>query len=76
MVDRANGPRLSSGITVVVQPNYASSGAVLVVDDEPEIRKMVSAVLTHAGYTVFVADSGDSAARVFFESTLMRSPCC
>jgi two-component system, cell cycle sensor histidine kinase and response regulator CckA len=52
---------------VVSQPSYGSSGAVLVVDDELEVRKMVSAVLAHAGYRVFLADSGDIAKRVFQE---------
>lgn len=44
---------------------YASSGAVLVVDDEAEIRKLVNALLTAAGYTVFLADSGEHALQVF-----------
>ena len=50
---------------VTPQANYASSGAVLVVDDEPEIRKLVSVILTTAGYTVFLADSGEHALRLF-----------
>ena len=52
-------------INVEPQISYGSSGAVLVVDDEPEVRKMISAVLTHAGYPVFLADSGESAIRSF-----------
>jgi DNA-binding NtrC family response regulator len=44
---------------------YASSGAVLVVDDEADIRKLVNALLTAAGYTVFLADSGEHALQVF-----------
>ncbi len=47
------------------EPSYASSGAVLVVDDELEIRKLVTAILTNAGYSVFQADSGESALRMF-----------
>ncbi len=44
---------------------YGSSGAILAVDDEPEVRKVVNVALTHAGYTVFLADSGDAALRLF-----------
>jgi CheY-like chemotaxis protein len=34
---------------------------ILVVDDEPEIRKLVSAMVTAKGYNVLTADSGDHA---------------
>lgn len=53
------------GINVEAESNFASSGAVLVVDDEPEIRKLVSNILTHAGYSVFLADSGERAISAF-----------
>jgi len=38
---------------------------VLVVDDEPEIRKLVTAMLTRNGYRVFTADTGQNAVRLF-----------
>lgn len=38
---------------------------ILVVDDEPEIRKLVTAMLTKAGYRVFTADTGENAVRMF-----------
>ena len=38
---------------------------ILVVDDEPEIRKLVSAMLTRSGYRVLTADSGENAIRLF-----------
>jgi DNA-binding NtrC family response regulator len=38
---------------------------ILVVDDEPEIRKLVTAMLTRNGYKVLTADSGDNAVRLF-----------
>ena len=38
---------------------------ILVVDDEPEIRKLVTAMLTRNGYRVLTADSGDNAIRLF-----------
>lgn len=34
---------------------------ILVVDDEPEIRKLVSAMVTSKGYNVLTADSGEHA---------------
>ncbi|MDP9054492.1 MAG: response regulator [Acidobacteriota bacterium] len=39
--------------------------SILVVDDEPEIRKLVAAMLTRAGYRVFSADTGENAIRIF-----------
>src|ERR1700684_1893889 len=38
---------------------------VLVVDDEPEIRKLVGAMVTQFGYFVLTADSGDHALTVY-----------
>jgi DNA-binding NtrC family response regulator len=38
---------------------------ILVVDDEPEIRKLVAAMLTRNGYRVLIADTGENAMRLF-----------
>ena len=38
---------------------------ILVVDDEPEIRKLVTVMLTRAGYAVISADTGENALRMF-----------
>jgi two-component system, cell cycle sensor histidine kinase and response regulator CckA len=38
---------------------------ILVVDDEPEVRKLVGAMLSREGYKVLVSDSGDTAVRTF-----------
>jgi CheY-like chemotaxis protein len=38
---------------------------VLVVDDEPEIRKLVGAMLVAGGYRVLSADTGENAVRLF-----------
>jgi DNA-binding NtrC family response regulator len=38
---------------------------ILVVDDEPDIRKLVAAMLTRNGYRVLIADSGENAIRLF-----------
>jgi CheY-like chemotaxis protein len=41
------------------------SPKVLVVDDEPEIRKLVTAMLARNGYRVLSADSGENALKLF-----------
>jgi|SRR5579862_5455426 len=41
------------------------SEKILVVDDEPEIRKLVAAMLARNGYRVISADSGENAIRLF-----------
>ena len=38
---------------------------ILVVDDEPEVRKLVSAMVTQFGYKVMTADSGEHALTVY-----------
>ncbi len=38
---------------------------ILIVDDEPEIRKLVSAMVSKFGYTVLTADSGEHAMAVY-----------
>jgi two-component system, cell cycle sensor histidine kinase and response regulator CckA len=39
--------------------------SVLVVDDEPEIRKLVGAMVTQFGYSVLTADSGEHALALY-----------
>src|SRR3984957_6877651 len=41
------------------------TGTILVVDDEPEIRKLVTAMLTRNGFKVLTADNGENAIRLF-----------
>ncbi len=43
----------------------ADKQTILIMDDEPEIRKLVTAMLTKAGYRVFSADTGENAVRLF-----------
>jgi CheY-like chemotaxis protein len=38
---------------------------ILVVDDEPEIRKLVSAMISQFGYKALTADSGDHALTMY-----------
>ncbi len=42
-----------------------NSHTVLVVDDEPEVRKLVAAMLVRNGYKVISADTGENAIRLF-----------
>src|SRR5580704_8402290 len=41
------------------------SKKILVVDDEPEVRKLVAAMLARSGYRIISADSGQNAIRLF-----------
>ena len=41
------------------------SKTILVVDDEPEIRKLVSAMVAQVGYTVLTADRGEHALTLY-----------
>lgn len=43
----------------------SDSKIILVVDDEPEVRKLVGAMVTHYGYRVLTADSGNHAITLF-----------
>lgn len=45
--------------------NSEERKTILVVDDEPEIRKLVSAMVTQFGYTALTADSGDHALTMY-----------
>jgi CheY-like chemotaxis protein len=40
------------------------TGQILVIDDDPAIRKILRTLLTSAGYQVVVADDGDTALQV------------
>jgi two-component system cell cycle sensor histidine kinase/response regulator CckA len=44
-----------------METNTEVKKTILVVDDEPEIRKLVSAMVTAKGYNVLTADSGEHA---------------
>lgn len=49
------------------QPGRAGSPTILVVDDEPGMRKIAERILKRAGYTVLVAEDGRGALRVASE---------
>jgi PAS domain S-box-containing protein len=42
-----------------------TGGTILVVDDEPALRKMAQVILEHSGYKVLVAEDGREAVEVF-----------
>ncbi len=43
----------------------AKPWTILVVDDEPEVGKLVSSMLTRMGYQVLLAESGEQALKIF-----------
>jgi CheY-like chemotaxis protein len=45
-----------------------AAGKVLVVDDNHAVRSTVSQMLSHLGYDVSSADSGESALRIFLKT--------
>jgi DNA-binding NtrC family response regulator len=51
--------------TQATQRVTATGKTVLVLDDEPDVRKVVSAMLTSNGYTVLTANSGENAIKIF-----------
>ena len=46
-------------------PSVDGKKTILVVDDEPEVRKLVGAMVARYGFNVYTADSGDHAINVF-----------
>ena len=46
---------------------HTSNGRVLVVDDEPDVRKVIKRILTKAGYDVIEAEDGEKAIEVINE---------
>jgi len=46
---------------------HTSNGRVLVVDDEPDVRKVIKTTLTKAGYDVIEAEDGEKAIEVINE---------
>jgi CheY-like chemotaxis protein len=43
----------------------SANKTILVVDDEPEVRKLVGAMVGNFGYTVLTADSGEHALTLY-----------
>ena len=51
-------------------------GDILLVDDDPDLLKLISLRLTSAGYRVRTADSGETAlATIAVERPVFRGPC-
>jgi two-component system cell cycle sensor histidine kinase/response regulator CckA len=50
---------------LVAMENPTRKTTILVVDDEPEIRKLVSAMLSTTGYSIILADTGEQAIKLF-----------
>lgn len=52
---------MSEGLTAAMFSGQASNGLVLVVDDEPDVRKVVRMTLEKVGYQVIEAEDGETA---------------
>ena len=52
------------------------SGTILVVDDEAVVRQVVKAALERSGYTVELADNGETAIHLFQNAAEPFSLCC
>ena len=48
--------------------HWRSSGTLLVVDDDPGVRELVTSVLQRCGFTVLAAGDGQSAVEIFRHS--------
>lgn len=48
---------------------------ILVVDDEPRMRKLVRDFLTVKGFQVIEAEDGEQAIDIFFEEKILRLFC-
>jgi CheY-like chemotaxis protein len=66
LLPACNMPAAVPRDTAVPAPSRGA-GTVLVVDDEPMIRRLGSKILKEAGYRVLVAGDGDEALRIFGE---------
>ncbi len=49
----------------------STKGRVLVVDDEPDVRKIVKMILTKAGYDVLEAEDGEKGIELIKENPLL-----
>lgn len=54
--------------TQAIREPAATGKTVLVLDDEPEVRRVVSAMLASNGYTVLTAGDGENAIKTFQKS--------
>ena len=53
---------------LATQEPAATGKTVLVLDDEPDVRRLVSAMLASNGYTVLTAGDGENAINIFQKS--------
>jgi two-component system cell cycle sensor histidine kinase/response regulator CckA len=58
-------PVLQTLYYLVAMDSATQKTTILVVDDEPEIRKLVSAMLSNSGYQIILADTGEQAIKLF-----------
>jgi CheY-like chemotaxis protein len=63
------GDTASEAVEQPVIPELGSGEVVLIVDDEPTVRMLMSDVLSEAGYTVLEAQDGPSSMRILESDT-------
>ena len=61
------GVEAMAGATGGMFGGHASNGLILVVDDEPDVRKILRMMLTRAGYGVLEAEDGEKAIHLINE---------
>ena len=64
MTDQAHRQQERTAIALLRKPQEQTKDTVLLVDDDAEIRKTVSDMLTRSGYSVLTAVDGGSALQV------------
>jgi CheY-like chemotaxis protein len=52
-------------VTDVFEKPVTGSGCILVIDDEEDVRAMLQTILSHLGYSVLLADDGESGVTAF-----------
>ena len=60
-----NGPAASGTAPESRSPFWRSHGTLLVVDDDPAVREVVTSLLERCGLTVLIAADGHSALEIF-----------
>ncbi len=60
-----NGPPVTGNASRSDQPFWCGHGTLLVVDDDPAVREVVTSLLERCGLTVLAAADGQSALEVF-----------
>ena len=64
----AQDPRIAGGTLPASESSMAGPARVLVVEDDPDVRDLMTVILSDAGYAVSTAGDGEEALRVAAET--------